>query len=381
MSEVMLTLRDEQRSIHYRVHGSEADRIMAALSADPETIDELEHALLRFQASKTHGNSFRFWYPGDCDQPWDAGVYVVDLPAHLIAGQSSYFNPVSSGTIAYADDCGKSDLVVSYHLADHWEITRSIDSWPWLAERRRTEFAALPRIDTRKSLFNNFYQYAVQHSLLAAADSSANPIVPIHRKWLLTPREELAERSPRDVLLADQHHLDMDLQHRELQWEQSGQCPPGIPETAAAYRYAGIGRHAWVVHYEFVRFVLGQCWSSLQQRPNLRAAEEAHRVEREAKSWLQTPHPDWHGLTPVQVMERERRRLPLVLSPKEASLDADCPICQMLIDTSGPLFWHLDGRNMEDEFAFSSWRTREEWDEEQQQFEQDFDELPRPASR
>jgi len=36
----------------------------------------------------------------------------------------------------------------------------------------------------------------------------------------------------------------------------------------------------------------------------------------------------------------------------------------------GPGFWHLDGSHMDDDFAFSFYRTREEWDEENQRREE-----------
>jgi len=38
MSEIMLNILDGERAVHSRVHGSEGDRIVAALAADPETI-------------------------------------------------------------------------------------------------------------------------------------------------------------------------------------------------------------------------------------------------------------------------------------------------------------------------------------------------------
>ena len=52
-------------------------------------------------------------------------------------------------------------------------------------------------------------------------------------------------------------------------------------------------------------------------------------------------------------------------------IDPDCPCCQMLADMPGPMFWHLDGSKMDDDFAFDfSHRTREEWDAEQRRWEE-----------
>ena len=48
MSEVKLNLVDAERGLHGTIHGSVADRCVAALSAEPETIGELEAALNRY---------------------------------------------------------------------------------------------------------------------------------------------------------------------------------------------------------------------------------------------------------------------------------------------------------------------------------------------
>jgi hypothetical protein len=42
----------------------------------------------------------------------------------------------------------------------------------------------------------------------------------------------------------------------------------------------------------------------------------------------------------------------------------------------GPTFWHLDGSEMEEEFAFSTCITREEWEaeiQEREEFNREFD--------
>ena len=48
MSQMTVTILDGNRAIHSQPHGSFADVLVAALSAEPETIEELEAALERF---------------------------------------------------------------------------------------------------------------------------------------------------------------------------------------------------------------------------------------------------------------------------------------------------------------------------------------------
>jgi hypothetical protein len=55
-------------------------------------------------------------------------------------------------------------------------------------------------------------------------------------------------------------------------------------------------------------------------------------------------------------------------------IDDDCDICRMsAMDVEmgfGPGFWHLDGCNMDDGFAFSSCLTFEEWEAENRRHEE-----------
>ena len=47
-------------------------------------------------------------------------------------------------------------------------------------------------------------------------------------------------------------------------------------------------------------------------------------------------------------------------------IDENCPCCVALAeDFDTPMFWFLDGCNMEDRFEFSSFKTIEEWEAQQ----------------
>ena len=61
-------------------------------------------------------------------------------------------------------------------------------------------------------------------------------------------------------------------------------------------------------------------------------------------------------------------------------IDEDCPICKEMGNESeagmGIWFYHLDTCNMDDEFAFSSFKTFEDWETEkllQEAFHREFD--------
>ena len=59
MSEVKLNLVDGQQILVGTVHGSIADACIAALSAEPETIAELEAALARYVKQVDQFSPFR----------------------------------------------------------------------------------------------------------------------------------------------------------------------------------------------------------------------------------------------------------------------------------------------------------------------------------
>ena len=94
------------------------------------------------------------------------------------------------------------------------------------------------------------------------------------------------------------------------------------------------------------------------------------RLSEIKDDWFYKLQSDLHGMNPAYVIECERKRLPLALSPGAAVIDDDCPMCQMLGEETGPVFWHLDGCNVDDEFAFSFFRTREEWEVEQRRWQE-----------
>ena len=66
------------------------------------------------------------------------------------------------------------------------------------------------------------------------------------------------------------------------------------------------------------------------------------------------------------------------MSAEEALIDHDCAVCRMMSeDFETPMFWHLDGCNMDERFAFSFYRTREEYDAEQRRYEEFNEEFRR----
>jgi len=131
VSEIKLNLLDSHTSIHATVHGSVGDALVAALSAEPKTVDELEIALTRFQKCKTIPASSLMRRQGrEIDgRPYDAGILVIDLAARIVACESTYSLPGLSGAVQYHDGTQCTELAIEYQLSDDWIFLRSIEEY------------------------------------------------------------------------------------------------------------------------------------------------------------------------------------------------------------------------------------------------------------
>ncbi len=266
MSEVKLNLIDAQSILTGTIHGSVADSCMAALSAEPETIAELESALGRYirpHAGESHFPCFRSGSEID-SEPWDAGLVIIDLAARIVAAESSYSQPVYEGEVRYHDGTKSTDVPVLFRIPSDWLFVDSVEAYRWACDRRRQQRAENLTFDARAVLYGlpliefiaNSHallrsQGAVLDSILRSeisdpeivfdepAETScltndddqaqhalAQAITNLHETWLMTPREDLRGRSPRDVLLEKQDFIDFDLHTRCLQWTVQGEGPP-----------------------------------------------------------------------------------------------------------------------------------------------------------
>jgi hypothetical protein len=213
-----------------------------------------------------------------------------------------------------------------------------------------------------------------------------------HIQWLLTPRDDLRGKSPREVLLEKQDFIDYDLHTRSMQWSLLGEGPPCLAMDSFAYRYAGFGTHEWVIYYDLVRHLLYKafdhgrqtsvcCRPEVIDHPNSATQpidklqfveQEIARLEEIKRDWLETPQQEYGGRTPAILIQSERRRLPITISGRQLIIDEACPVCQMMAAESElrheVSFWHLDGSHMDDDFAFSPFLTREEWEADRREW-------------
>ena len=88
VNEVRLNIIDARGGVNGIVHCGLAEGAIAALSAEPETIAELEGAIERFiRRRDDKGGAFNLFRPGEDFDPWDQGTVIIDLAARHCCNQ------------------------------------------------------------------------------------------------------------------------------------------------------------------------------------------------------------------------------------------------------------------------------------------------------
>jgi len=416
MSEIKLNLIDSQQILHGTIHGSIGDACVAALSTEPETISELEAALVRY-LKPLDGRSAIMWLQTDTsidERPWDAGIVVIDLAARIVASESTYSQPGPEGQVHYHNGEHSTDVPVIYRLSNDWLFLDSIEEYELTRHERRQKRASSETFDARAILYGRpLLEFLVSELIVLSnssrgeedpSDALIKEISAIHARWLSTPRADLGNQSPRDVMLARQDFIDFDLHTRSIQWSLQREGPPCLPIDSFAYRFAGFGTHEWVIYYDLVRHLLWSALPSVRQRvqkhpsvcrdgaaDELAACVDASDLSSRQSSsfeleetitlltdiktvWLEEPNHELDNRIPALIIDNERRRLPEAMLGREMVIDEDCPVCRMMgNDAELGLevgFWGLDGAHMDDDFAFSSFRTREEWEADRRQWKE-----------
>lgn len=360
MSEIRINIIHDSRTISGNLHGSFGDILVAALTAEPETIEELETALERFVERESDWSFFRSFRDYENFKPYDAGLLVIDLTAKVIFADSTYSYYSTDGSVRIKTR-ENVDFNLPYKLSDDWKHTRSLPEFEFQQTEGRKKRLENPLFDARQILFGKPLCSFIAAEYNANKNSTdENLFADIHARWLMTGRADLRGRTPREILLEKLDFIDSDLHSRSLQWSFTNRQPPPLRDESNAYKFAGFGTQETVVYYDLFRYLLKICFENELSDSNI--------LKQFAAEWLNNPQADFSGRIPAKIIETERRRINLTAAIHECAPDEDCETCEMTaLDFIGtPMFGGLDAGHFEfDRYEFSFCQTREEWEEQQ----------------
>ncbi len=281
---------DARHAIHTRDRAELTDVLVPAVTDDPETIEEYRHAFRRFMAPDDDQDPLENWATGADIEPHDAGICIIDLPARLIVYQSTWCKFMDRAQVTYDDvdpENPRASRWIPYSIPDDWMTTDQWKQWNPLSDQRRKQRQARPTFDARPVLWESVLEFIVDQCWMARGGSTdenggwtppaswrwtqlpergkhqdiylLDAWAELHARWLMTPREDLGGQTPRVALMAKNDHLMRQLEDRQTQWSNFGECPPALWRESQAYKLGGIGLHEGAIYYELVRALLETC--------------------------------------------------------------------------------------------------------------------------
>lgn len=348
MERYKIILSDGKRKIYEEATFKIASYLIACLAADPRNLSELEIAMGRFGPDMNLS-----WFSDQVRLKGEVESFlIINLPSRLVYASYDLAKMFPRGEVFLRSEKEDAEIPIRYWISDEWRIVESDDV---LIAEEQIGIGAIdpaPKTDFRKVM------YGRELSEFLTSRFTGDQIS-VHKEWLLEKREDLDGCSPREILLRDKDRVDFDLYSRELQWSFGGTCPPLIPLDSEAFRYAGFGTHEFVTYYDLIRHLLDNFTSDVEEMEAIKA------------KWFESPNTDGPSRIPSEIIESERKRLPLEATAAELLFDEDCPICQMMLsEFDTPTFLHLDAAHLDDEFVFSSYNTIEEWEQNKLEWEE-----------
>lgn len=349
----------------------------------PETVDELPIE---------RGNYAQVRNLLEQSESW----IVLDLPQkRVLSGGEMGGIELDCDFVVAARESGRCKYSVRINLPPWWGIFEGCDLQS--LDQRADRELPIPRVD-RDILFgepllsdfaNRIADKFVSKSWKrnkASDDSRARYrfTIAVHREWLMTPREDLGGRIPRQLLHGARDWLEQLTEAQRIRYQQ-GLDIHALPATFSNFDQAPMGMEEMVIYFDLCRELIESGWNwCMQAAPHAVAKSDCDQTHRSLMAYLAEARDRWlsspfEGDSPPSfVIECSRRRVPLgsgisivglaQADATEHSGDCNCPICVMMASGRfGPCFEFFDGHHLEldGEFAFSMYEDRAEWEEEQ----------------
>ncbi len=378
--------------------------VLALVSEDPSSWDEALSVWPRYRTSAVC--EFPSGLPIDARQHStaiqalnnaDAWVAIDFQTKRVFTGGG--FPAISRDAVfAFVDDeCGKPYFHLTIHLPPWWELHEHATAE--LVNQRRLSPLIKPVVnrdilygypflsDVAVRILETVHSHAWQHSAARDNPDERHPFtVAVHRDWLMTPRDDLFGRSPRNLLHGAIEWSERVTDGQRRRFEDGGPMI-ALPNNWDGYASAPLGRQEMCVYFDLCRAVINAGWDwcvsgdrRLATKPAETALSQLRQYLRDVRDvWLSSP---CEGSSPPSfIIECDRRRVPRGSGVAIEGVDGvefqphiedcDCPICNMMaMGSFGVVFDCIDGHHLEldNEFAFSMHETRDAWEEQQRDF-------------
>jgi hypothetical protein len=374
----------------------------AVLSAEPETWEDWSVALRRYLPQHqllSQGRAMPDLAAATALEPWclldlrGKTVILGDRFPHFENGSYSREDDEddegagSPGSASTQEPSGLPDAPLAWvEVPSHWHVQDATAGWEQVVQHRAAAASGSERIDTRAILQGDpLFRYLAARVMGAEripawnSEEEYRATKRIHADWLMTPRDDLGGRIPREILHESRERMQWELERRGQQWSRQGFAPQGLSRESAAYRYAPWGTAEVVLYFEMIRAVLEQAWN-LRRRavPGLPAPADAVSADLPipanveelagalatcAARWWDAPYEgDPDELAPRVMVDQERRKMPI--SSEFPEMGAPGPEFASR-GRCGPCLIWFDGHHLEleDDFAFSLITDQDEWEE------------------
>jgi hypothetical protein len=421
---VVVALLDERSCrLAASLDADSAVTLIAVASEDPSSWDEMVSYWPRYRTPEM--SEFADGLPMQ-EVDWATAIdaideteswCVIDLVQKRICTGRNVMKVDRDAVFAMVtDEKGNQHCPMSVHLPPWWELKEQIE--PYVVKKPRDTPIVVPRTNREVLYGSAMIDYLASRTISIAGDgllpkelSSSKEVddpeasnelyrltVNVHRDWLMTPRQDLQGRTPRVLLFGAHDWSDRVIDGQRLRFED-GAPMIAAPDDVDGYEDAPMGREEMIIYFDLCREVIRGGWFWCQNEVDaarLSSSHERAQLILELCTFLSTVRDDWlqqpfeGGSPPSFIIECSRRRVPRGAGVSIAGMmgqeqeqhipDCDCPLCNMMASGMfGVGFTSLDGHHLEldEEFAFSTRESYEEWEEQQAEWAEMSSEMDR----
>ena len=134
MHQWNVVLRDGQQELRYELSSEKAMALVAGLSCDPETIEELVAGTRRFLGDRWHDEWLSDHQVARQEEATGSDDYCIDIPGRLILHSTRAPEPPRLASVRVHDEVREEPYLTEHHLADDWEIRPWMTHWRDVAE-------------------------------------------------------------------------------------------------------------------------------------------------------------------------------------------------------------------------------------------------------